>query len=48
MTMVYLGMLGRSPDSGGWSYWVGQARTRSTDALVTSFQRSSEYARRVT
>ena len=45
--MVYLGMLGRAPDAGGWSYWVPKARTGSTDALVTGFQRSSEYRNRV-
>lgn len=48
VAMVYLGMLGRAPDSGGWSYWVPKARTSSTDALVTGFQRSSEYRNRVT
>ena len=47
VAMVYLGMLGRAPDPGGWAYWVPQARSTSTDALVTGFQRSSEYARRV-
>jgi hypothetical protein len=46
VAMVYLGMLDRAPDAGGWTYWVGKARTGSTDALVTGFQRSSEYARR--
>jgi hypothetical protein len=45
--MVYLGMLGRSPDASGWAYWVPKARTGSTDALVTGFQRSSEYRNRV-
>jgi len=47
VAMVYLGMLGRAPDSSGWSYWVPKARTGSTDALVTGFQRSSEYRNRV-
>ena len=47
VAMVYLGMLGRAPDPGGWSYWVPKARTGSTDALVTGFQRSSEYRTRV-
>lgn len=47
VAMVYLGMLGRSPDPSGWSFWVPRARTSSTDSLVTGFQRSSEYARRV-
>jgi hypothetical protein len=48
VAMVYLGMLGRSPDSGGWRYWVPKARTGSTDALVSGFQRSNEYRNRVT
>ena len=47
VAMVYLGMLGRAPDAGGWGYWVPKARTGSTDALVTGFQRSSEYRNRV-
>jgi hypothetical protein len=47
VAMVYLGMLGRAPDSGGWSHWVPKARTSNTDVLVTGFQRSSEYERRV-
>lgn len=47
VAMAYLGMLDRAPDSGGWSYWVAKARTSNTDVLVTGFQRSSEYARRV-
>ncbi|MEZ5140031.1 MAG: DUF4214 domain-containing protein [Acidimicrobiales bacterium] len=47
VAMVYLGMLGRAPDPSGWSYWVPKARTSNTDVLVTGFQRSSEYARRV-
>ncbi|MFN8019397.1 MAG: FG-GAP-like repeat-containing protein [Acidimicrobiales bacterium] len=48
VAMAYLGMLGRAPDAGGWSYWVPKARSGSTDALVTGFQRSSEYRNRVT
>ncbi len=47
VAMVYLGMLGRSPDAQGWSYWVPVARRTSTDRLVTLFQRGTEYARRV-
>lgn len=47
VAMVYLGMLGRAPDPSGWSYWVPKARATSTDTLVTGFQRSSEYDRRV-
>ena len=47
VAMVYLGMLGRSPDPSGWKYWVPVARRTSTDRIVLGFQRSSEYARRV-
>ena len=47
VAMVYLGMLGRAPEPGGWSYWVPAARTGSADALITGFQRSSEYRNRV-
>jgi len=47
VAMVYLGMLGRAPDPNGWTYWVPKARATNTDALVTGFQRSSEYERRV-
>ncbi|WP_426571691.1 FG-GAP-like repeat-containing protein [Aquihabitans sp. McL0605] len=48
VAMVYLGMLGRAPDAGGWTYWVPKAKTSGTDALITGFQRSTEYANRVT
>lgn len=48
VAMVYLGMLGRAPDASGWRYWVPKAASSSTDALVTGFQRSSEYRNRVT
>lgn len=47
VAMIYLGMLGRAPDPGGWSFWVARARTADTGDLITGFQRSSEYARRV-
>ena len=47
VAMVYLGMLGRAPDSGGWTYWVKKVKGSNTDTLVTGFQRSSEYARHV-
>jgi hypothetical protein len=47
VAMVYLGMLGRAPDPGGWSYWVPKARATNTDALVIGFQRSNEYKNRV-
>jgi hypothetical protein len=47
VAMVYLGMLGRAPDPDGWAYWVPKVRATNSDTLVTGFQRSSEYARRV-
>jgi hypothetical protein len=47
VAMIYLAMLDRAPDPGGWSYWVPKAATSSTDALVTGFQRSNEYRNRV-
>jgi hypothetical protein len=47
VAMVYLGMLGRAPDPNGWSYWVPKVKATNSDTLVTGFQRSSEYARRV-
>ncbi|MCU1358112.1 MAG: repeat-containing protein [Acidimicrobiales bacterium] len=47
VAMVFLGMLGRAPDPSGWTYWVKKVKGSSTDALVTGFQRSDEYARRV-
>lgn len=47
VAMVYLGMLDRAPDSAGWTYWVAKVRRSNLDTLVSGFQRSSEYARRV-
>lgn len=47
VAMVYLGLLGRSPDPSGWGYWVARVRRTNLDQLVTGFQRSAEYARRV-
>lgn len=47
VAMVYLGMLDRAPDAGGWAHWVAKVRVSNSDTLVTGFQRSSEYARRV-
>ena len=48
VTMTYLGMLDRAPDTSGFSYWVGQARRGSLATLITGFQRSPEYRQRVT
>lgn len=47
VTMTYLGMLNRTPDAGGFNYWVTQARTRSLVNLITGFQNSPEYRQRV-
>jgi hypothetical protein len=47
VAMIYLAMLDRAPDPGGWAYWVPKAASSSTDALVTGFQRSNEYRNRV-
>ncbi len=47
VSMVYLGMLDRTPDRLGWAYWVPFARGHSLDSLIGGFQRSPEYRRRV-
>jgi hypothetical protein len=49
VTMSYAGMLGRIPDLSGFDYWVGKVRRGSSiQLLLANFQRSSEYANRVT
>lgn len=47
VAMVYHGMLGRAPDPNGWTYWVARVGRTNLDQLVTGFQRSAEYARRI-
>lgn len=47
VAMSYLGMLNRVPDPSGWSYWVTATRRGNLDHLVTGFQVSPEYRRRV-
>ncbi|HWJ60596.1 MAG TPA: FG-GAP-like repeat-containing protein [Acidimicrobiales bacterium] len=47
VAMTYHGMLGRAPDPNGWAYWVAKVKVSNLDQLVTGFQRSSEYARRI-
>lgn len=47
VTMTYLGMLNRTPDAAGFTYWVPQARRGSLVSLITGFQVSSEYRNRV-
>jgi hypothetical protein len=48
VTMTYLGILDRAPDSAGFAHWVEQARRGSLGNLITGFQRSPEYRDRVT
>jgi len=47
VAMVYRGMLARTPDPSGWTYWVAKVRATNLDQLVTGVQRSTEYARRI-
>jgi murein DD-endopeptidase MepM/ murein hydrolase activator NlpD len=48
LSMLYVGMLRRNPDSGGYMYWLGQLQSGATSwpSLITQFQFSSEYRRR--
>jgi hypothetical protein len=47
VTMAYMGMLRRAPDSGGFTYWVGYMDSgNSGTALVASFVGSAEYHNR--
>jgi hypothetical protein len=48
VAMTYLGMLDRTPDRGGWTYWVPAAQRGGIEHLITGFQRSPEYRQRVT
>lgn len=46
--MVYVGMLGRSPDAGGLDYWTGLAASGvHLNELVDAFLNSDEYRARV-
>jgi len=47
VTMTYLGMLDRTPDGSGFTFWVGQARVGSLVNLIHGFQHSVEYRKRV-
>ena len=48
VTMSYVGMLDRIADAGGYRFWVPAVRGgRSIQGLLGSFQRSTEYSRRV-
>lgn len=45
--MTYAGMLRRSPDSGGFDYWVAQVQAgTSVQRLIAQFFASTEYGRR--
>jgi hypothetical protein len=46
VTMIYVGMLRRAPDSGGFTFWVGQLATRSVRDLIGSFLPTAEYRAR--
>ena len=48
ITMTYVGMLRRSPEAGGYSWWLTEvnAGRASVLGLITSFLNSSEYAAR--
>ena len=48
VAMTYLGMLDRAPDAAGWAHWVRRAGGGDLGSLITNFQRSEEYAERVT
>ncbi len=47
VSMAYLAMLRRGPDSGGFAYWVKVANAWGPTPMLHGFQHSSEYARRV-
>jgi hypothetical protein len=47
VTMMYIGMLRRSPDQGGFDYWVGYLdRGNSEDSVIDAFLYSQEYGNR--
>lgn len=49
VTMTYIGLLQRSPEPGGYSYWVGQMDGGSSGlALIDGFLYSQEYHNRFT
>jgi hypothetical protein len=44
VTMIYIGMLRRAPDAGGFAYWVDSLdRGHSAQTLINGFLTSSEY-----
>jgi len=47
VTMIYLGMLRRSPDPGGFDYWVGYLNSGGSElSMIDAFFSSQEYASR--
>jgi len=47
--MTYLGMLARSPDASGYTFWVDRVRAgTSAEGLIAQFLASAEYLDRVT
>jgi hypothetical protein len=47
VTMMYLGMLRRSPDTGGFDYWVGYLDNGGSElSMIDAFFSSQEYASR--
>ena len=45
--MTYAGLLRRSPDAGGLTYWAAQVRRgTSIQRLIAQFFASTEYAKR--
>ncbi len=47
VAMTYLGMLDRTPDRGGWNYWVSATRQGGIERLIAGMQHSPEYRQRV-
>jgi hypothetical protein len=43
VTMMYVGMLRRSPDQGGFDFWVGYMAGNSGLALINGFLAAPEY-----
>ena len=47
VTMTYVGMLRRSPEQGGFDFWVGYLDSGNSElALIDGFLNSQEYANR--
>ena len=47
VTMVYVGMLRRSPDQGSFDYWVGYLDSGNSEySMIDAFFNSQEYANR--